>query len=123
MDVGTFFLSGVIGKKPELRTAKNGKLYLFLSVAHGKSYKKTDGTWENQTEWYSIVAQGALAKYISERAESRDTVFVEGALRAFKKDVDGAKYPVEMVQLIAKTVKIVPKTSKENVERDNVRRF
>lgn len=92
-------LLGFLGADAEYRASQGGLSILRFRLACSESYKATDGSRKERTEWVSCVMFGkraeALAKYLTKGTR----VFVEGALRTSSyNDRDGNKrYRTEVV--------------------------
>lgn len=57
-------LIGFIGKDAEVRTTKNQKTYVILSLATQSSYKdKKTGEYIDRTEWHRVIAWDKLGEF------------------------------------------------------------
>ncbi|MDX1506614.1 MAG: single-stranded DNA-binding protein [Spongiibacter sp.] len=80
-------LVGTVGRDPELRHAASGRAVATFSL--GVPSRMTAGNSE-ATEWFNIVAWGALAESCQAQLKAGQSVFVEGRLKNRQwKDSDG----------------------------------
>lgn len=87
----TFDVTGRLGADPEgIAQGKGAR----VSIAVEERYKKTDGEWESNTFWLSVVGWGktgeAMIKHLSKGSSAR----FKGNLRTRK---DGEKYYTDLV--------------------------
>ena len=97
--VNKVFIIGHLGKDPEVRHSQAGAAIASFSVATTESWKKQDGTKEEQTEWHNIVCFGRLGEICGEYLAKGSKVFIEGRLQTRKwDDKDGnTRYTTEIV--------------------------
>ena len=92
-------LIGNLGRDPEVRRLENGVAVAKLNLATNENYRDSNGEWQTQTEWHSVV----LWRYLAERAEQNlkkgSLVYIEGKLTTRKwQDKDGNdRYTTEVV--------------------------
>jgi single-strand DNA-binding protein len=84
-------LMGNLGADPELRFTQSGTAVLNLRLATTTRFKDKDGTWQDRTEWHSVVVWGARAEALGKLLEKGSTVYVEGELRTSSYEKDGEK--------------------------------
>ena len=72
---------GNAGRDAELRYLANGTAQASFSVATSRNYKGQDGNWQEQTEWFNVVAWAELAERISQTVTKGKQVYVEGRLQ------------------------------------------
>jgi len=77
-------LIGNLGKDPEVRYSQAGAAIASFNVATTETWKKQDGTKEEQTEWHRIVAFGRLAEICGEYLSKGSKVYIEGRLQTRK---------------------------------------
>ncbi len=97
--VNKVFLIGNLGADPEVRYSQNGTAVANFRIATTETWKKQDGSKEEQTEWHRIVAFARLAEICGEYLSKGSKVFVEGRLQTRKwQDRDGNdRYTTEIV--------------------------
>lgn len=112
-------LLGNLGADPELQDTKGKTEVCRLRVATTHGVKKKDGTWENETEWHSVVLFGKTAVNASQHLEKGRQVYIEGRLRTTKyKD----KNEIEryQTQIIGDVIKYLGSSDKKVAKSDNV---
>ena len=77
MNLNEVFLTGNIGKKPEIKYAKEDKPVLTFSIAQNSKTKDN----KQFTEWYNIVVFDKLAETLSLYLEAGMWVFIKGTLK------------------------------------------
>jgi single-strand DNA-binding protein len=73
-------LIGNVGKRPEICNTRNG-IVAELSLATNERRPDGSGSWQDHTEWHSLVAFGRSAEIISEYVRIGNPLFIEGKLR------------------------------------------
>jgi single-strand DNA-binding protein len=77
MNLNEVFLTGNIGKKPEIKYTKEEKPVLTFSIAQNSKTKDD----KKITEWYNIVVFDKLAETLSLYLEAGMPVLVKGVLK------------------------------------------
>ena len=97
--VNKVLLIGNLGADPEVRYSQNGSAIASFRIATTETWKKQDGSKEEQTEWHRIVAFGRLGEICGEYLSKGSKVFIEGRLQTRKwDDKDGnTRYTTEIV--------------------------
>ena len=97
--INKVILIGNLGADPEVRYSQNGKAVANFRIATTETWKKADGSKEEQTEWHRIVAFGRLGEICGEYLAKGSKVYVEGRLQTRKwQDRDGNdRYTTEIV--------------------------
>ena len=97
--INKVILIGNLGSDPEVRYSQNGKAVANFRIATTETWKKQDGSKEEQTEWHRIVAFGRLGEICGEYLAKGSKVYVEGRLQTRKwQDRDGNdRYTTEIV--------------------------
>ena len=72
---------GHLGHDPEMRYTPAGKPVTTFSVAVNRSWESSDGTRQNQTEWFNVLAWGKLAEFCKQSLSKGKQVYVEGRLQ------------------------------------------
>jgi single-strand DNA-binding protein len=103
MSLNKAMIIGNLGRDPEMRYTPSGQAVTQFTVAVNRNYKDHDGNWQEETEWFRIVAWGPLAERTAEYLRKGRKVYVEGRLQTRQwEGQDGQKrYTTE---LIANTV-------------------
>lgn len=81
-DLNKVMVIGNLGKDPEMRFTANGSAVTTFSVAANRNYKKPDGEWEKETEWFNVVTWNQLAERCSQMLQKGSRVYVEGRLHS-----------------------------------------
>ena len=79
--VNKIIVIGNVGRDPELRYTANGKSMVQFSLATNHNYQRPDGEWEEQTEWFRVIAWNQLAERVMERIQKGSQAYVEGRLQ------------------------------------------
>ncbi len=120
MSLNKAMIIGNLGRDPEMRYTPSGQAVTQFTVAVNRNYKDHDGNWQEETEWFRIVAWGPLAERTAEYLRKGRKVYVEGRLQTRQwEGQDGQKrYTTE---LIAQTVTpLDPRPRDENAEPGGV---
>ena len=82
MSINKVFVSGNIGRDPELRATASGTQILSFSVAVNDRQKdKHTGEWSDYTNWIDCIVFGARAEPLSRFLSKGAKVAIEGKLR------------------------------------------
>lgn len=82
-------LSGYLGTDPEIKTSKNGRDYLHLSLATHKSWLTKDNAWESRTDWHTLISWN---RHVIDKApmwHKGDAVLVDGELVSYDLENEG----------------------------------
>jgi single-strand DNA-binding protein len=103
MSLNKAMIIGNLGRDPEMRYTPSGQAVTQFTVAVNRNYKDQNGDWQEETEWFRVVAWGPLAERTAEYLRKGRKVYVEGRLQTRQwEDQSGQKrYTTE---LIASTV-------------------
>ena len=90
---------GNLGNDPEVRHTQSGDAVASFSVATTETWRKPDGSKEEQTEWHRVVAFKRLAEICGEYLSKGSRVYIEGRIQTRKwQDRDGVeRYTTEIV--------------------------
>jgi single-strand DNA-binding protein len=99
MSLNKCLIIGNLGRDPEMRYTPSGQAVTQFTVAANRNYKDQQGEWQEETEWFRIVAWGPLAERTAEYLRKGNKVFVEGRLQTRQwEGQDGQKrYTTELV--------------------------
>ena len=99
MSLNKAMIIGNLGRDPEMRYTPSGQAVTQFTVAVNRSYKDHDGAWQEETEWFRVVAWAALAERTAEHLRKGSKVYVEGRLQTRQwEGQDGQKrYTTELV--------------------------
>lgn len=106
--INRVFLLGNLGADPEMRYTEDGRPVGKLRLATTHARKLDDGTWEELTDWHSIVAFGPLAERCNTHLSKGAGILVEGRLneRSFE---DANKIRRKVTEVIAREVVFLPR--------------
>jgi single-strand DNA-binding protein len=98
-DLNKVMIIGNLGQDPEIRYTANGSAVVTFSVAANRNYRRPDGEWEKETEWFSVVAWNQLGQRLAETLQRGDRVYVEGRLhtRSWEGPDGQRRYRTEVV--------------------------
>jgi single-strand DNA-binding protein len=92
MTVNKCILIGNLGRDAEIRNTGGGTTIANLRLATTDRRKAQDGTWEDHTEWHSVVAFGKTAEIMEKWGKKGKMLYVEGRLQTREyNDKDGNK--------------------------------
>ena len=81
--VNRVILLGNIGKDPEVRETKSGKV-VNLVLATSERYTDKSGQKQENTEWHNLVVFGKLADVVTKYVKKGDKLYVEGSITTRK---------------------------------------
>ena len=84
MTVNKVILIGNLGQDPELRTSQAGNAIGNLRIATSSRRRDSDGNWNDQTEWHSVVCFGKTAENVGRFLKKGRQVYIEGRLQTRK---------------------------------------
>jgi single-strand DNA-binding protein len=103
VSVNKIIVIGNVGRDPELRYTANGKSMVQFSVATNHNYQNPSGEWQEQTEWFRVIAWNQLAERVMERIQKGSQAYVEGRLQTRTWTGNDGKERKE-VEIIANTI-------------------
>ncbi len=105
-EINKVLLIGRATKDGRLFISVNGTPFCIITVANNRNYKdKNTGEWERQTNFIDVQIIGSLAQNLCDQIKKGTSLFVEGFLATYKKDVAGK--PITHTLVRAQNVKIL----------------
>ena len=97
-------LMGNLTRDPEIRQTPNGHSVTSFSLALNRSYKGSDGNWQEATDYVDIVAWGPLGERVAQYLSKGRPCLVNGRLqsRSWEDKETGAKR--NKVEVVAQDV-------------------
>ncbi|HVS58362.1 MAG TPA: single-stranded DNA-binding protein [Candidatus Saccharimonadales bacterium] len=95
-------LMGNLTRDPELRQTPNGQNVCSFSLALNRSYKGSDGNWQEVTDYIDIVAWGPLGERVAQYLSKGRPCLVNGRLQSRSWEQDGQKR--SKVEVVAQDV-------------------
>src|ERR1041385_8624442 len=95
-------LMGNLTRDPELRQTPNGQNVCSFSLALNRSYKGSDGNWQEATDYIDIVAWGPLGERVAQYLSKGRPALVNGRLQSRSWEQDGQKR--SKVEVVAQDV-------------------
>lgn len=95
-------LMGNLTRDPELRQTPNGQSVCSFSLALNRSYKGSDGNWQEATDYIDIVAWGPLGERVAQYLTKGRPCLVNGRLQSRSWEQDGQKR--SKVEVVAQDV-------------------
>lgn len=95
-------LMGNLTRDPELRQTPNGQNVCSFSLALNRSYKGSDGNWQEATDYVDIVAWGPLGERVAQYLTKGRPCLVNGRLQSRSWEQDGQKR--SKVEVVAQDV-------------------
>ncbi len=84
-------LMGNLTRDPDLRQIPNGQNVCSFSLALNRSYKGSDGNWQEATDYVDVVAWGPLGERVAQYVTKGRPVLVTGRLQSRQWEQDGQK--------------------------------
>ncbi len=99
MSLNKAMIIGNLGRDPEMRYTPNGQAVTQFTVAVNRNYKDAAGEWQEETEWFRVVAWGQTGERAAEYLRKGNKVFVEGRMQTRQwEGQDGQKrYTTELI--------------------------
>jgi single-strand DNA-binding protein len=95
-------LMGNLTRDPELRQTPNGQNVCSFSLALNRSYKGSDGNWQEATDYIDVVAWGPLGERVAQYLSKGRPCLVNGRLQSRSWEQDGQKR--SKVEVVAQDV-------------------
>jgi len=95
-------LMGNLTRDPELRQTPNGQSVCSFSLALNRSYKGSDGEWQEATDYIDIVAWGPLGERVAQYLTRGRPALVSGRLQSRSWEQEGQKR--NKVEVVAQDV-------------------
>jgi len=98
-DLNKVMMTGRLGKDVELRVTPSGSSVATFSVASGRAAKQQDGNYQDQTEWFRVVAWDKLAEICANFLKKGSHVYIEGRLqtREWQDNTGQKRYSTEVI--------------------------
>lgn len=84
-------LMGNLTRDPELRSTPGGQSVCSFSLALNRSFKGSDGNWQEATDYVDIVAWGPLGERVTQYLTKGRPALVSGRLQSSSWEKDGVK--------------------------------
>src|SRR5579862_3220835 len=84
-------LMGNLTRDPELRTTPSGASVCSFSLALNRSYKNSEGNWQEVTDYIDVVAWAALGERVAQYLTKGRPALVSGRLQSRSWEQDGQK--------------------------------
>jgi single-strand DNA-binding protein len=84
-------LMGNLTRDPELRSTPNGQSVCSFSLALNRSYKGSDGNWQEVTDYVDCVAWGPLGERVAQYLQKGRPCLVNGRLQSRSWEQEGQK--------------------------------
>lgn len=95
-------LMGNLTRDPELRSTSGGQSVCNFSLALNRSYKGSNGEWQEATDYIDVIAWGPLGERVAQYVTKGRPVLVSGRLQNRTWEQDGQKR--NKVEVIAQDV-------------------
>lgn len=95
-------LMGNLTRDPELRQTPNGQNVCSFSLALNRSYKGSDGNWQEATDYIDVVAWGPLGERVAQYLAKGRPALVNGRIQSRSWEQDGQKR--SKVEVVAQDV-------------------
>src|SRR3989344_3630638 len=109
MYINKAIVFGNLTRDPELRALPSGAQVCSFSIATNRTYKKADGTKQEEVEFHNIVVFGRQAENCAQYLKKGSTAYVEGRIKTRSWEKDGVKH--YKTEINADTVQFGPRCS------------
>jgi len=109
MYINKAIVFGNLTRDPELRALPSGAQVCSFSIATNRTYKKADGTKQEEVEFHNIVVFGRQAENCAQYLKKGSTAYVEGRIKTRSWEKDGVKH--YKTEINADTVQFGPRSS------------
>lgn len=99
MSLNKAMIIGNLGRDPEMRYTPSGQAVTQFTVAVNRNWKDQSGEWQEETEWFRVVAWGQTGERAAEYLRKGNKVYVEGRMQTRQwEGQDGQKrYTTELI--------------------------
>ena len=73
-------LIGHLGANPEIKVFDENKKLAQLSLAVNDGFKNAEGEWQDDTQWFNLVAWSKLAQYAEQYLLKGSEIAIEGRI-------------------------------------------
>jgi single-strand DNA-binding protein len=84
-------LMGNLTRDPEVRQTPNGQSVCSFSLALNRSFKGSDGNWQEATDYIDVVAWGPLGERVAQYLSKGRPCLVNGRLQSRQWEQEGQK--------------------------------
>ena len=109
MYINKAIVFGNLTRDPELRALPSGAPVCSFSIATNRTYKKADGTKQEEVEFHNIVVFGRQAENCAQYLKKGSPAYVEGRIKTRSWEKDGVKH--YKTEINADTVQFGPRSS------------
>jgi len=109
MYINKAMVFGNLTRDPELRALPSGAQVCSFAVATNRTYKKADGTKQEEVEFHNIVVFGRQAETCAQYLKKGSTAYVEGRIKTRSWEKDGVKH--YKTEINADTVQFGPRST------------
>lgn len=111
--INKVILLGNVGAEPEYRVLDGGIKTATLRLATTERFKKEDGSYNETTEWHTIVAWKNLADIVDKFIKKGDRLYVEGSIH-YRTYTDKENIERKMTTITAKEIKMLSAKSEKS---------
>jgi single-strand DNA-binding protein len=117
MNINQITLIGFTGQDARNISTQNGRSMTKLSVATTKRYKDAEGTWQEKTQWHTVVGYGSAAEYAA-KIQKGTHVYVQGELvySEYERTVETENGPMKVqwpvTQIVVDSISILDRKDK-----------
>ena len=104
--INKVILLGNVGAEPEYRVLDGGAKMATFRLATTERFKKEDGTYNDTTEWHTIVAWKNLADIVDKHIHKGDRLYVEGSIH-YRTYTDKENIERKITTITAKEIKML----------------
>ncbi len=115
--VNRVFLIGNLGRDPDIRYTRDGKMVANLSVATNEQWINASGDRKESTTWHRIVAWGKLAEFAQQYLTKGTKIYILGRL-ANRQWVNKNGETRNSVEIVAREIVILSPKGENVVSAD-----
>lgn len=109
MNLNQATVVGRVTKDPELRALPSGSKVVNFGVASNRTWKKEDGTKQEEVEFHNVVAFSKLAEIIAQYVKKGQLIMIQGRLKTSMWEKEGSKH--YKTEIIAENMQMGPKAA------------
>src|SRR3990167_7537423 len=107
MYINKAMVFGNLTRDPELRALPSGAQVCSFAIATNRTYKKADGTKQEEVEFHNVVVFGRQAETCAQYLKKGSSAYVEGRIKTRSWEKDGVKH--YKTEINADTVQFGPR--------------
>src|SRR5712692_5822000 len=116
--VNKVILVGNVGQDPEVKYTASGVPVAKLSLATNERFKDKNDSWQDRTEWHSVVAWQRLAEIVGEYVRKGSKLYIEGKLQTSSWEDKSSGDQKFRTEIVARDIVLLGRPEKGGGERE-----